>query len=310
MIPLRASIERWPLREPFSIARGTKTEAIVVVAHAGEGRGECVPYARYGESPELVVHAIESLGAIDDREALRTVMPAGAARNAIDLALWDLELKRAAPLALAPVITARTIVIDTLEGTRIKARQHARSPLLKIKVGAEHDLERVHAIREEAPNAKLIVDANEGWTIAQLEKWGPELARAGVELIEQPLAASADAVLRGWDGIALCADESCVGEPSAIDALADRYSAVCLKLDKQGGLTSALEAEARARACGLSIMIGCMVSTSLAIAPALQIAQRAEWVDLDGALLLGRDREHGLRFEDPYLYPPERLLWG
>lgn len=317
---LRASIERWPIAEPFHIARGIKREAIVVVAHAEtadhRGRGESVPYARYGESVEDVALAIEALGAIESREALRERLPPGAARNAVDLALWDLESRldgvrvhERLGLSVAPVPTARTIVLGDAAHARASAARLAGAAIVKVKAGGAADLDRLRAVREVLPAARLIADANEGWTPAALESMSQELFSLGVELIEQPLPAADDGALRSFEGpIPICADESARGE--ALEALADRYDAVCLKLDKQGGLTAALEAEARARAAGLRIMVGCMVSTSLAVAPAILLAQRAEWADLDGALLLARDREPGLPFDGRSLGLAPRALWG
>lgn len=322
MIRLRATVERWPLREAFTIARGGKREAVVVVVHAvrgeHEGRGEALPYARYGEDPESVLHTIER-ASIASRDDLAS-FPPGAARNAIDLALWDLEAKeRDEPVwQLAglpeprPVVTAHTIPIRSLDETRAIARRERHRALLKIKVGAgDDDLARVEAVRDEAREARLIVDANEGWTFGTLERVVPRLAELGVELIEQPLRAEDDSVLEGFDSpIPLCADESFHGTPDALDAVARRYDAVNVKLDKQGGLTTALAAVARAKELGLDVMIGTMVATSLAVAPAVLLASSARWADLDAAIFLERDREHALRYQDSYVHPPARALWG
>lgn len=322
MITLRATCERWPLREAFTIARGSKREAIVVVVHAARGdrvgRGEAVPYARYGEDPAGVVRAIEKMSGLRSRAELAS-MPPGAARNAIDLALWDLEAEErgvrvwelAGLEAPRACVTAHTIPIRELDETRALARREAQRALLKIKAGGDDDLARIEAVREEAPSARLIVDANEGWRFETLTHLAPRLAELGVELIEQPLPAGEDAALEGYASpVPLCADESFHGEPSSLDALAGRYGAVNVKLDKQGGLTTAILAIERARALGLDVMIGTMVATSLAVAPAVLLAPRARWADLDAAVFVEPDREPALRYEGSLVHPPEPALWG
>lgn len=323
------AIERWPLREAFTIARGSKREAVVLVVHAFDGahvgRGESVPYARYGEDPSSVLaqleHAIAQSSA-PTRDALPSLLPAGAARNALDLALWDLAAKRAGERvwqtaglpAPAPVQTAYTIPIRDLETTRVVAAREASRALLKLKLGgddAAHDLARVRAVRDAAPNPRLIVDANEGWDLDTLRAIAPELAALGVELVEQPLPAAIDGALDGWESpVALCADESFHGDAHALEAVARRYRAVNVKLDKQGGLTTALAVLDRAAELGLDVMIGTMVASSLAVAPAVLLASRARWADLDGAIFLERDREHALRYEGSSVHPPEPALWG
>lgn len=332
---ITVTVERWPLRDAFTIARGSKREAVVVVVevtHGGvTGRGEALPYARYGEDPEGVCAALSGLLAelaallnrpALAREKLRTLLPAGAARNALDLALWDLEAKtsgepvwRLAGLPEpAPIVTAHTIPIRSVEETRALAKGHADRALLKLKLGGddvEGDLARVRAVRDEAPNARLIVDANEGWDITTLQALAPELAELGVELVEQPLPAAEDAALEGFRSpVLLCADESFHGEPDALDALARRYGAVNVKLDKQGGLTTALEAVERADALGLKVMVGTMVASSLGVAPAVLLAARAAWADVDGAFFLARDHEPALRYEGSRVFPPAPELWG
>jgi L-alanine-DL-glutamate epimerase-like enolase superfamily enzyme len=300
----------------------------VVVAELREGgllgRGEAVPYARYGESPEAVVATLEGLaGAVAaglDREGLARLLPAGAARNALDCALWDLEARRAgrpvwqlAGLGLAPgpVVTAFTLSLDRPEAMAAAARAAGGRPLLKLKLGGQEVLERVRAVRAAVPRARLMVDANEAWSLDQLHHLAPELARLGVELIEQPLPAGADDGLRpGAAGpVPLAADESCHGRDS-LERLVGRYQLINIKLDKTGGLTEALRLKAAAEAAGLGIMVGCMVATSLAMAPALLVAQGAAVVDLDGPLLLAVDRVPGLRYESATVYPPEPGLWG
>ncbi len=321
----RCRVERWPLREAFTIARGSKDEAVVVVVELEDesghtGRGEALPYARYGEDPESVLAQIASVAAGDlDRARLCAALPAGAARNALDLALWDLEAKRSGVPAWraaglgppAPRVTAHTLAVHDLERTRELARAASGHALLKIKLGGEDDLARVRIVREQAPAARLVVDANEGLDLEELSALAPALAELGVELIEQPLPAASDAALRGLGcSVPLCADESFHGEPSVLDGLVDRYQAVNVKLDKQGGLTTALAAVERARALGLEVMVGTMVATSLGVAPAVLLASRARWADLDGAAFLATDREHALRYEGSWVHPPEPALWG
>jgi L-Ala-D/L-Glu epimerase len=318
--------EHWPLAAPFVIARGAKTEAHVIVVEISDGphlgRGEAVPYARYGESMAsamaqvLVVqpHVAEGL----DRQGLQQLLPPGAARNAVDCALWDLEAKRtgqpawaAAGLArLDPVKTAFTLGLDEPGAMAEAARIAARRPMLKLKLGGADDLDRVRAVREAAPRTRLIVDANEALDFDTLRRLAPELVRLDVKLIEQPLPAAQDEALEGWTSpLMLCADES-LRTRAELDACARRYGSVNIKLDKAGGLTEALALKAEAQALGLQIMVGCMVATSLAMAPALILAQGAEVVDLDGPLLLARDREPGLTFVGSMIEPPRPALWG
>ncbi|MBX3520940.1 MAG: dipeptide epimerase [Xanthobacteraceae bacterium] len=318
-------VEKWPISGAFTISRGAKTEATVIVVEISDGtragRGECVPYARYGESPESVAGQIEELAAEIangmDRQALQARLSAGAARNAIDCALWDLEAKHsgkrvtalASLAAPAPVITAYTLSLDTPEKMAAAAKQAAR-PVLKLKFGASGDVERLRAVREAAPAAKLIVDANEGWSRANLEENLRACAEMNVALIEQPLPAAEDDLLRGMArSVPICADES-FHDRASFAKIEGKYDAVNIKLDKTGGLTEALLAADEARARGLQIMIGCMVSTSLSMAPALLLANRAAFVDLDGPLLLAKDREHALRYEGSTVFPPEPSLWG
>jgi L-Ala-D/L-Glu epimerase len=323
---LSVAIEHWPIREAFTISRGAKREAVVVVATLSDGthigRGECVPYARYGESVEAVAAAIQACaGPLADgltRAGLGDLMPPGAARNALDCALWDLEAKRtrrrAAQLAgvgpLRPVLTAYTISLDKPEAMAAKACAAAAFPLLKLKLGGAGDAERLAAVRAAAPQARLIADANEAWQAHETESLLAAAAAAGVELVEQPLPAGNDAMLvEIARPVPVCADES-VHDRASLAALADRYDAVNIKLDKSGGLTEALHVADEARALGLKIMVGCMVSTSLAMAPALLLAQDADFVDLDGPLLLARDRTPGLAYDGATVFPPLPALWG
>jgi len=319
--------ERFPIRGTFRIARGAKTEAVVVVAELRDGaghvgRGECVPYTRYGETVDGVTAAIaamaEPLANGLGRQRLMGVMPAGAARNAIDCALWDLAAKQtgqaawalAGLAAPAPVVTAFTLSIDTPEAMAVAAAAVAR-PLLKLKLAGDGaDLERVAAVRAGAPASRLIVDANEGWRPDDLARLPAALATLGVEMIEQPLPAGQDEALRGFDSpIPIGADESAHGL-EGLESLADRYDIVNIKLDKTGGLTEGLVVKARAQSLGLGVMVGCMVSTSLSMAPALLLAQGADYVDLDGPLLLARDREPGLLYDGAHLMPGTPDIWG
>jgi len=326
--PQRLTITRraWPLAQPFAISRGSRTMAEVVVAEIfdgdSRGRGECVPYPRYGESVDSVVATLEKMrGAVAsglDREALQKAMPPGAARNALDAAFWDIEAKRAyrsvADLAgigtLHPVVTAYTLSLDTPERMGAAAAEHRHRPLLKLRVTGDGDLERVQAVRCNAPQSRLIVDANEGWTARHFAELSPALAQLGVELIEQPLPAGDDDALAELPHpIMVCADEAC-HTMEDLDRLAGKYDAINIKLDKAGGLTEALALAEAAAARGFKIMVGCMIGTSLAMAPAVLVAQQAAVVDLDAPLLLAQDRVPGLRYDGSTLYPPEPALWG
>jgi len=323
---LDARIERWPIAGSFIISRGAKTEAVTVVAEVSRGdrtgRGECVPYPRYGETPEETLAALKSMQEPVarglDRQALQAAMPAGAARNALDCALLDLDAKiagqrvwnllgRPAPRACT---TAYTISLGTPAAMAAATARAAQRPLLKIKLGGDGDGARIAAVRTAAPESELIVDANEAWTSDNLAQRLAECAEAGVTLVEQPLPAGQDeALARIRRPLPVCADES-VHDRSSLAGLRERYDAVNIKLDKTGGLTEALAMADAAQALGFEIMIGCMVATSLAMAPAMLLAQQARFVDLDGPLLLARDREGGLRYDGSLVYPPEAALWG
>ena len=326
MIRLASTVESYPIAGRFVIARGAKTEARVVVVTISDehatGRGECVPYARYGETVEGVVAAIEGIRPMLerslDRAQLQEMLPAGAARNAIDCALWDFEAKRTrvpawrrARLApLRPAATAFTLSVDTPAAMAEAARRAAWRPLLKLKLAGADDVARLEAVRAAAPNAMLIVDANEAWAPADLEGLLRACADANVALVEQPLPAGDDDLLgRVRHCVPVCADES-VHDRRSLVALRGRYDAVNIKLDKTGGLTEALAVAEEAAALGLDIMVGCMVATSLAMAPALLLAQRARYVDLDGPLLLAADRPGGLEYEGSTVHPPVASLWG
>lgn len=325
---LTVRAESFPIRGSFRIARGAKTAAEVVVAvveqDGATGRGECVPYARYGESVPAVVAALEAMaGAVADgldREALQSAMKPGAARNALDCALWDLEAKRTGVPAWrlaglagppAPLVTAYTLSVDEPAAMAEAARSvAARHPLLKMKLTGDGDLERVGAVRAAAPDARLIVDANEGWTLDHLHRFAPSFADLGVEMIEQPLPADADEALRGVAcPVPLGADESCHG-PESLERLKGLYQVLNVKLDKTGGLTGALALTTAAQAAGFDVMVGCMVATSLAMAPACLAAQGVRFVDLDGPLLLAEDRVPALRYDGALVHPPGPELWG
>jgi L-alanine-DL-glutamate epimerase-like enolase superfamily enzyme len=323
---LAAVIERWPIAGSFTISRGAKTEAVTVVAEVSQGgrsgRGECVPYPRYGETSEATLAALlamqEPLSRGLDRTGLQATMPPGAARNALDCALLDLEAKMAGRRAWTllgrpaprPCTTAFTISLGTPEAMAAATARAAHRPLLKIKLGGDGDGARIAAVRKAAPESELIVDANEAWTPDNLEQNLKACAGAGVTLVEQPLPAGKDeALARIKRPIAVCADES-VHDRASLAGLRARYDAVNIKLDKTGGLTEALAMADAAQALGFEIMIGCMVATSLAMAPAMLLAPQARFVDLDGPLLLARDRDGGLRYDGSLVYPPEAALWG
>ena len=325
-LSLRVAVERWPIRGSFAISRGAKTEAVVVVAELGDGkavgRGECVPYARYGETVEGVVAAIKGLRSRLEaglsREDLQSALPAGAARNALDCAFWDLEAKRSGKRvhelaglpSPGPLTTAFTISLGTPEAMASATAKAAYRPLLKIKLGSDDDISRITAVRQAAPESELIVDANEAWTPDNLQANLDACHHAGVTLIEQPLPAGKDdALMHVHRPIMVCADESVHGLAS-LEALRGRYDAINIKLDKTGGLTEALAMADAARAMNLDIMVGCMVATSLAMAPAMLIAHYARFVDLDGPLLLAGDRDDGLRYDKSTVYPPDTALWG
>ena len=326
---LDARVERYPIAGAFTIARGSKTEAAVLLAalHDSDagghvGRGEGVPYARYGETTDGCLEALEAVRnkilAGCDRALVQTLLPPGAARNALDCALWDLEAKRArrrvwrlAKLAPpVPVTTAFTLSLAPPEAMAAAARAAADRPILKLKIGGADDVERVAAVRAAAPTCALIVDANEGLTFDDLRRLSPDFERLGVSLIEQPLKAGEDDELRGFSSpVPLCADES-LHTRAELAYCAERYDCINIKLDKTGGLTEAIALAAEARALGMKIMVGCMVATSLSMAPALLLAGQADFVDLDGPLLLARDREGGLKYKGSAVGPPPSTLWG
>ena len=318
--------ESWPIRGTFTISRGTKTHANIVVVelHQGKsvGRGECVPYARYGESIESVLAELAPLAVKIEQgltqKQMHCLLPAGAARNALDCAFWDLECKKSGKriwqrLAVSepkPLVTAYTLSLDTPARMQQAALDNAHRPLLKLKLAGEGDVERVAAVRAGSPNARIIVDANEGWDEALYLKLVPEFVKLGVEMIEQPLPANNDAALDHLPRpITLCADESC-HDRSSLPKIIGRYDMINIKTDKTGGLTEALALKAEAEQAGLQIMVGCMLATSLAMAPAFIVAQNVQIVDLDGPLLLAKDREQCIAFNDSQMNVYQGGLWG
>jgi L-alanine-DL-glutamate epimerase-like enolase superfamily enzyme len=350
VLSIDAREETWPLEKPFRISRGSRTEASVVVVTATDGeyigRGEGVPIKRYNQTAAFVLTEIESIksAANLNRDQLQNVLPPGAARNAVDCALWDLEAKTSGkrvweladfvklycsgrPVGDAPashseaatanafaireVETTFTISLDTAEAMAAAAKAVAKLPILKVKLGGDHaDMTRVEAVRESAPKARLLVDANESWTIDHYRQIVPALAELAVELIEQPFPADADRILETLHRpIPVCADESC-HTVADLPKLKNSYDVVNIKLDKTGGLTEALLLADGARQAGFKLLIGCMVCTSLGIAPARLLASTAGWVDLDGPLLLGRDRDHSIQYDNGKIGLPARELWG
>jgi len=323
---LEAKQESWPIRGNFRISRGSKTAADVVVASISQdgmtGRGECVPYPRYGESCLSVLDEISTVrdaiihGA--SRNDLLTLLPSGAARNAVDCALWDLEAKLtgksigelAGINAPGRLITAYTLSLDTPENMGAAAAAQSHRPLLKLKLAGELDVERVAAVRNAAPKTRLIVDANEAWTLDMVEEYFPKMADLGVELIEQPLPAGEDLPLGDMvRPVPICADESC-HDTATLDQVAPLYDYINIKLDKTGGLTEALLLAEAARDFGLGVMVGCMLGTSLGMAPAMMLGGFARFVDLDGPLLLDKDRPNGIQFDESVMHVPSRELWG
>jgi len=316
----------FPIAGTFTISRGSRTESRVVTVgleHDGmRGRAECYPYAHYGESVASVIAQIaamrEALEGGLDRIALQDAMPPGAARNGLDCAFWDLEAKTAGKrvweLAGLPapgsVITAYTLSLGTPEEMRAKAAENAHRPLLKIKLGGDGDIDRLRAVRTGAPDAKIIIDANEGWDAAAYARIAPVVLELGVAMVEQPLPAGDDGALAGLDRpLPVCADEAC-HDRASLPALVGKYDMINIKLDKTGGLTEALALKAEAEATGLKIMVGCMIGSSLGMAPAVLVAQGAAVVDLDGPLLLASDRDHPLVYDAAGVHPPRAELWG
>ena len=314
--------ECFPLAEVFTIARGSRTHTSVLTIHVQQngflGRGECLPYSRYDETAESVTAQIRSLPDHFDRTSLQKLLPAGAARNAVDCALWDLEAKTSGKRVWdlagwpepGPEITAFTLSLDTPERMQAAAAKHSSRPLLKIKLGTPDDMPRLEAVRNGAPESRIIVDANEGWSAEVYKELAPHLLRLGVLMVEQPLPADNDGLLAEIERpLPVCADESCHDRQS-LPSLKGRYDMINIKLDKTGGLTEALALREEAIADGYKIMVGCMLGSSLAMAPAVLVAQGATIVDLDGPLLLANDREYSLKFDENGIHPPLPGLWG
>ncbi|SDJ28003.1 N-acetyl-D-Glu racemase DgcA [Salipiger marinus] len=310
------------LAQVFTISRGSRTETKVLTVKVTRdgvtGWGECVPYARYDETLDSVAAQIESLPADVTRAALQGLLPAGAARNAVDCALWDLDAKQSGRRVWelaglpkpGPEITAYTLSLDTPEKMREQAAKNAFRPLLKVKLGTPDDMPRLEAVRAGAPEATIIVDANEGWTAQVYADLAPHLVRLGVAMVEQPLPAGEDDALIGMDRpVPVCADESC-HDRASLPHLKGKYDIVNIKLDKTGGLTEGIALLEAAKAEGYGIFVGCMVGSSLAMAPAVLLAQGAAFTDLDGPLLLAEDRDPGLLYDAAGVHPPEPALWG
>ncbi|MEM1378892.1 MAG: N-acetyl-D-Glu racemase DgcA [Pseudomonadota bacterium] len=327
-LEITAKREAFPIAGQFRISRGAKTQADVITVEIRDGthagRGECVPYARYGETLDSVESAIRAVelsnadGIVAAREQLQSRLPSGAARNALDCALWDLQAKCAGePIhhllqtePPRPLVTAYTLSLDTPENMAEAARSHSARPLLKIKLGGDDDIACMRAVAANAPNSKIIIDANEGWADDNLNTLIAEAASLNVALIEQPLSADHDEALAAIPHpVRICADES-VHTTEGIERLRTRYDVINIKLDKTGGLTEALKLNAKARELGFGVMVGCMVGSSLAMAPAILLAQDADYVDLDGPLLLGEDRDPALHYEGNTVSPAPSALWG
>lgn len=319
---LTVTEDRFRLTQTFTLSRGSKTEARVltvrIMRDGVTGQGECVPYARYGETLESVQAQIESLPEDVTRAALQSALPPGAARNAIDCALWDLDAKQtgkrvwemAGLPSPSPVVTAYTLSLAAPDEMRAAAATHAHRPILKIKLGTPDDMPRLEAVRSGAPRSRIIIDANEGWNAEVYADLAPHLLRLGVEMVEQPLPAGQDDLLAEIARpVPVCADESCFDRAS-LPALKGKYDVVNLKLDKTGGLTEGLLTRDLARQMGFRVMVGCMVGSSLAMAPAVLLAQGAEWTDLDGPLLLAEDRLNPLHYDAAGAHPPDANLWG
>ncbi len=310
------------LAQVFTISRGSRTQAEVLTVRVADGdhvgMGECVPYARYGESLDSVTAEIMGLPADLTRQALQDLLPAGAARNAVDCALWDLEAKQAGKRvwdmlgvpAPKPEITAYTLSLDTPEKMQEQAALNAHRPLLKIKLGTPDDMARLEAVRRGAPASRIIVDANEGWTAEVYAELAPHLLRLGVQMVEQPLPAGDDDMLSEIERpLPVCADEAC-HDRTSLPKLKGKYDMVNIKLDKTGGLTEALLLKQDAIAAGYDVMVGCMVGSSLAMAPAVLLAQGVAFTDLDGPLLLAEDRDEPLIFDEAGVHAPTAGLWG
>ena len=319
---IETKVDVFPLKKLFTISRGSRTEAEVVSVKVSKdgftGYGECVPYKRYDETVKSVIHQITNLNQVNNRYDLEQNLPPGAARNALDCAFWDLEAKLnntsvadLINLNISPVITSFTLSLDTSEKMGQEAKLNSHLPILKIKLGGgNEDLERIKSVRKFAPQSDIIVDANEGWSLDEYNFLIPHFVEAKIKMIEQPFPSQSDDELKNINRpIPICADESC-HDTSSIEKCIGKYDIINIKLDKTGGLTEALKLKKNAQLHNFDIMVGCMVGSSLAMAPAIYLAQNVKWVDLDGPLLLSEDRKNPLKYSNSKIHPPLKDLWG
>lgn len=319
---IKTKVDVFPLKKLFTISRGSRTEAEVVSVKVSKdgftGYGECVPYKRYNETVKSVIDQITNLNQVNNRYDLEQNLPPGAARNALDCAFWDLEAKLnntsvadLINLSISPVITSFTLSLDTSEKMGQEAQLNSHLPILKIKLGGgNEDLERIKSVRKFAPQSDIIVDANEGWSLDEYNYLMPHFVEAKIKMIEQPFPSQYDGELKNINRpIPICADESC-HDTSSLEKCIGKYDVINIKLDKTGGLTEALKLKKNAELHNFDIMVGCMVGSSLAMAPALYVAQNVKWVDLDGPLLLSEDRKNPLKYSNSKIHPPLKDLWG
>ena len=319
---IKTKVDVFPLKKLFTISRGSRTEAEVVSVKVSKdgftGYGECVPYKRYNETVKSVIDQITNLNQVNNRYDLEQNLPSGAARNALDCAFWDLEAKLnntsvadLINLSISPVITSFTLSLDTSEKMGQEAQLNSHLPILKIKLGGgNEDLERIKSVRKFAPQSDIIVDANEGWSLDEYNYLMPHFVEAKIKMIEQPFPSQSDGELKNINRpIPICADESC-HDTSSLEKCIGKYDVINIKLDKTGGLTEALKLKKNAELRNFDIMVGCMVGSSLAMAPAIYVAQNVKWVDLDGPLLLSEDRKNPLKYSNSKIHPPLKDLWG
>ena len=319
---IKTKVDVFPLKKLFTISRGSRTEAEVVSVKVSKdgftGYGECVPYKRYNETVKSVIDQITNLNQVNNRYDLEQNLPPGAARNALDCAFWDLEAKLnntsvadLINLSISPVITSFTLSLDTSEKMGQEAQLNSHLPILKIKLGGgNEDLERIKSVRKFAPQSDIIVDANEGWSLDEYNYLMPHFVEAKIKMIEQPFPSQYDGELKNINRpIPICADESC-HDTSSLEKCIGKYDVINIKLDKTGGLTEALKLKKNAELRNFDIMVGCMVGSSLAMAPAIYLAQNVKWVDLDGPLLLSQDRKNPLKYSNSKIHPPLKDLWG
>ena len=319
---IKTKVDVFPLKKLFTISRGSRTEAEVVSVKVSKdgftGYGECVPYKRYNETVKSVIDQITNLNQVNNRYELEQNLPSGAARNALDCAFWDLEAKLynttvadLINLSISPVITSFTLSLDTSEKMGQEAQLNSHLPILKIKLGGgNEDLERIKSVRKFAPQSDIIVDANEGWSLDEYNYLMPHFVEAKIKMIEQPFPSKYDGELKNINRpIPICADESC-HDSSSLEKCIGKYDVINIKLDKTGGLTEALKLKKNAELRNFDIMVGCMVGSSLAMAPAIYVAQNVKWVDLDGPLLLSEDRKNPLKYSNSKIHPPLKDLWG